>query len=62
VPYILVGRCEKRRLAQFKDNFRISSIYNVPVKGKGVRSPGALYNLNIRKRICELRKGDKKNL
>jgi hypothetical protein len=62
VPYVLVGRCEKRRLAQFKDNLRISSVYDVPVKRRDVRSPEALHDLNIRKRICELRKEGKKNL
>ena len=56
-----MGRYEKRKLAQFKDNLRINSIYNVSVKGRGVRSPEALYNLNIRKRICELRKEGKEN-
>jgi hypothetical protein len=62
MPYIFISRCEKKRLTQFKNNLKISSIYNVSVKGRNVRSPGALYNLNFRKRICELRKKDKKNL
>jgi hypothetical protein len=62
MPYILIGRYEERRLAQFKNNLKINSIYNIPVKKRDVRSPEVLYNLNIKKRICELRKRDKKNL
>jgi hypothetical protein len=60
MPYVFVGRCEKRRLAQFKDNLKINFIYDVQTKRKGVRSPGVLYNLNSGKRICELRRGGKK--
>jgi hypothetical protein len=55
MPYILISRCEKGRLAQFKDNFRINFVYDVQTKRKGVRSFGILYNLNFKKRICELR-------
>ena len=62
MPYVFMSRCEKRRLAQFEDNLRISSIYNVSIKERDVRSPEALHNLSFRKRICELRKGGKENL
>jgi hypothetical protein len=62
VPYILIGRCEEGRLTQFKDNLRTSSVYNVPAKGRGVRSPEALHDLSFGKRICKLRKEDKENL
>jgi hypothetical protein len=56
-----MSRCEKRRLTQFKNNLKISSVHDVPVKEKGVRSLKALHNPNFKKRICELRKEDKKN-
>jgi hypothetical protein len=62
MPYIFIGRYEERRLAQFKNNFKINSVHDVPVKERDVRSPGALYNLNFRKRIYKLRKKGKENL
>jgi hypothetical protein len=62
MPYIFISRCEKRRLAQFKDNLKINFIYNVQIKERGVRSPGTLHNLNFEKGICELRRGGKEDL
>jgi hypothetical protein len=62
MPYVFIDRYEERKLTQFKNNLKISSVYDVPIKKRGVRSSGALHNLNIRKRICELRKEDKENL
>jgi hypothetical protein len=46
---------------QFKDNLRISFIYDVQIKKRGVRSPKILYNLDFRKGICKLRRGGKKD-
>jgi hypothetical protein len=60
VPYILIGRYEKRKLAQFKDNFKISFIYNVQIKRKNVCPPEILHNPDFKKRIYKLRKENKK--
>ena len=62
MPYVLIGRCEKKKLTQPKNNLRISFVHDVQIKKKGVRSPGTLYNLNFRKRIYKLRKKGKENL
>jgi hypothetical protein len=53
MPYVFMGRWEERRLAQFKDNFKINFVYNVQIKGRGVRSFRTIHNLNFRERICE---------
>ena len=62
MPYVLIGRYEKRKLAQFKNNFKISFIYNVQIEKKDVCPPKILHNPNSKKRIYKLRKEDKKNL
>jgi hypothetical protein len=62
MPYVLIGRYEKRRLAQPENNLKTSFIYNVQIKKRDVRSPRALYNLNFREGIYELRRKDKKDL
>jgi hypothetical protein len=51
MPYVFISRYEKRRLAQFKDNLKVSFIYNVQIKGRGVCPPGTLYNLDFKKRM-----------
>jgi hypothetical protein len=61
MPYVLMSRWEKRKLAQFKDNLKINSVYNVQIKRGGVCSPGTLHNLNFKKRIREFRKKGKKD-
>jgi hypothetical protein len=57
-----MGRYEKRKLAQFKNNLKTSFVHDVQIKKKGVRSPRVLHNLNFEKRICKLRREDKENL
>jgi hypothetical protein len=61
MPYIFIGRCEKRKLTQFKNNLKISSVYDVQIKKRSVRSPRTLHNLSFKKRIYELRREGKKN-
>jgi hypothetical protein len=62
MPYIFIGLWEKRRLTQFKNNFKISFIYDVQIKRKDVRSPRTLHNLNFEKRICDKRRENEKDL
>jgi hypothetical protein len=61
MPDVSIGRREKRRIAQYENNSRLNSIYSVKIKGRSVRSPRTLYNLNLGKKICGEREKDKKN-
>jgi hypothetical protein len=62
VPDIPMGRREKRKIAQSKNDSEPNPVYSVQVEGRNVRSPRTLHDPNPKKRICEKRGGSKKDL
>jgi hypothetical protein len=53
MPYIFMGRWEKRGLTQSKNNLKVNFIYDVQIEKRDVCSPKILHDLNFKKRICD---------